>query len=274
MRSGLSEAVAGAWGDDAAAGIPAAWEGLPRGSVVLLRAGRALRDERWVARDDEGAPCSVEAIALAARAAVSLAHDLQGPLTAAIGNLELLNDDAAPDVARRLEHTAGVLRQLAAAQSLRARRLPMAIDRGPSPAGDALEAALAAVEGEFRRRRVPLASPRPTAGLALPASEDVAVAALAQLAENALFAAVLRGGAVSIALRESADAVELCVDDEGPGLTDEARARVGTEGWSTRGSARGYGLWALRAVAARVRGAVALAPREGRGLSARLGLRR
>lgn len=266
-------------GAHAAAAIPPAWAELPRGTVIPLIAQgengivapRLRREASWRAELD-GAR-SPDALSLGADSLCALAHDLQGPLTAASGMIELCAADASAST-ETLRRVVASLHQLAAAQSLRARRIPREVHAGPCLALDALEGPLQVLAGEFRRRRVALSAPPPHPTLSLPVSEDVAVCALLQLAENALAAAQVGGSGASVVIGDEGDACVIRVDDDGPGLTDAERAHAGAWAWSTRGAGRGYGLWILRTLAFRLGGAVALSPRAPRGTSARFGVRR
>lgn len=273
----------GAHAPAAAARIPAPWSELPRGAVIPLIARgegglvalRLIRDEAWRAVDDgpfdEGA-LSPGALALGANALCALAHDLQGPLTGASGMIELCAADAGAQ-ADALRRVVASLHHAAAMQSLRARRIPREVHEGPCLAPDALEGPLAVIAGEFRRRRVALEAPS-APSCSLPMSEDVAVCALLQLAENALAAALVGGTAVSIAVGDEGDACVIRVEDDGPGLPEGDRLRVASLGWTSRGGEHGYGLWVLRSLAHRLDGALSLSPRAPRGTCARFAVRR
>lgn len=70
---------------------------------------------------------------------------------------------------------------------------------------------------------------------------------IANLVRNAL-QATQEGQAVRIAVRLQADTVQVAVDDAGPGVPDDARARVFQEGYTTRSDGSGYGLAYVRRV--------------------------
>jgi signal transduction histidine kinase len=65
------------------------------------------------------------------------------------------------------------------------------------------------------------------------------------------------GQAVRITARRHADAVQIVVDDAGPGIAEDARERVFHEGYTTRSDGRGYGLaYVHRVVSEDLRGRV------------------
>jgi signal transduction histidine kinase len=255
--------------------IPASWDSLPRGALVLAHAPvagghvplRLCRAEVWRATLDESTDLSaaVRALETAGRAARRLAHDLQSPLGALLGALELRGTDG--DTAT-LE---APLRALAAAQSARAGRFPARVNRGPTE-GAVVEASLDALAAEFRRHGMRLACDAPPA--ILPMGEDVARSAAMQLVENALDAIKLGGTSAQLCFDDAPDATVIRVCDDGPGMRDAHRAAAGRRGWSPRGGDHGLGLWSLWVTTGALGGAVALAPREGGGTDARFALRR
>lgn len=267
----------------AAEPIPPSWTSLPRGAVIPLIAHgekglvalRLLRDDDWraalegpVSSDD----ATDDALRLAADALSALAHDLQGPLSVACGFVELALAEA-PGEADGLRRALSSLHHLAAMQSLRARRAPRDLGRGPTWARDALEGPLAVLAAEFRRRRVVLDVSAPP-DVSVPLSEDVAVCAMLHLTENALSAAQLGAPRAAIAFDDTDEAFSIRVEDEGPGLDAAARDAAGRRGWSTRGGTGGYGLWVLRTIAHRLGAALSLSPRTPRGTVARFAVRR
>lgn len=73
------------------------------------------------------------------------------------------------------------------------------------------------------------------------------VRSIVNLLRNAI-QATPDGHAIRITARRRADAVQIVVDDAGPGVADDARERVFQEGYTTRSEGSGYGLAYVRHV--------------------------
>jgi signal transduction histidine kinase len=109
---------------------------------------------------------------------------------------------------------------------------------------------------------------------------DCRPAALKRAVTNLVDNAVKYGKAARIALRETADAVEITIDDEGPGLPEEELARVFHPFYRVEGSRSrdtggvGLGLAIARSLVERHRGTLVLTNRETGGLRAQISLPR
>lgn len=251
--------------------VPEAWAALPEGTVVLSGAApsdtswiaRWTRDSRWRASLDppRDHPRDLAAIALAGEAARRLAHDLQTPLGAVAGRIELIEPPT-----EALDLCARRLFSLGALQAVRAQRFPRAME-ALTPHEGALPTLVDALQREFQRHGAALSSRLdPQADRC----GDATQSALLILVENAL-SAIQRGGReahATVSLRD--EAISLCVTDDGPGLDPSLRAVIGRRGSVRGGSYERLGLWTLAVIVTSLRGALALSPRAQGGLEARV----
>ncbi|MEZ4390487.1 MAG: hypothetical protein R3A48_05275 [Polyangiales bacterium] len=277
LTSALAAALGPVDGARARAQAPASWESLRPGALLLTtlvdgddaRTVRATFDDGWRVTLDPLTKLAQEraSLELAGELLRRLAHDLQAPLTAAAGSLEL----AAPGPDPELAGVASLLHHVGEMQSIRAERAPRPLD------GDAfeLEGAWRIAEGmrrEFQRHgaRFDLDAPY---DLDAPVSDSALRCALVVLGENAL-AAVKRGGTLArAAIRAEGSFVTLTVTDDGAGWPVQGRARLARLDHEPRGRRRPLGLWTLRVVTALHAGAVALTPNVDAGIEARVALR-
>ncbi len=95
--------------------------------------------------------------------------------------------------------------------------------------------------------------------------------AIANLLTNAADASN-QGIMLACQWHDDAIAIEVC--DEGPGLPDELRQRLGTPFVSTKSSGRGLGLFLSQAVIERLGGSLSLSDRQPHGVCARISLPR
>lgn len=275
LTQALVDALGPAVGARVAARLPDAWEALGPGALVLVASVaegasfgvRAVRGERWrVTRDPPSERARDRAaIELAGDASRLLAHDLQAPLGAALGRVELADLDH-PD----LREAASLLHDLGAVQSMRAERFPRVCDRLVDDPGG-LHRVAHALQHEFARHGFRWRFDHP-AGELEAAGGDALQSALVILAENAL-QALQRGGVEARASLESADGfMVLRVVDDGPGVDPAWLDSLGLATWRRSPHRASRGLWTLGVIAACLDGAVCLAPRASRGTDARVAL--
>ena len=88
--------------------------------------------------------------------------------------------------------------------------------------------------------------------------------ALANVIVNAL-QSTAAGGEVRLAVEETGDAVRCLVDDDGPGIPDDVRARLGQPFVTTRATGTGMGLAVVRRIMEASGGRVLAETREGGG---------
>ncbi len=258
-----------------AARVPAAWESLGPGALVLSTAVsggvavvvRAVRDDRWRVSLDPPSDHARDraSVELAGDASRRLVHDLQAPLGAALGRVELVDLDH-PD----LREAASLLHDLGAVQSMRAERFPRACDRLVDDPGG-LHRVEHALQREFARHGFSWRFDQPAGELAA-VGGDALQSALVIQAENAL-QALQRGGTEAHASLELSDTfLVLRVIDDGPGVEPAWLDSLGLATWRRSPHRASRGLWTLGVIAAALEGAVCLAPRASRGTDARVAL--
>ena len=187
------------------------------------------------------------------------AHELRSPLAAL--RLQAQSLQRAPDDATRAIATERLLAGIDRATRLVEQLLALARQEG---AGEGAELgsldltalarnALADAEPEAARHAIALTLDAPTAHVVLRADE----AALAVLLRNLLGNALRHtppGGQVRVGVREEASVIDLTVEDSGPGIAPDERARVLDRFYrvpGTPGHGSGLGLAIVRAIAER-----------------------
>lgn len=277
LTSALAAALGPLDGARARAQAPASWESLRPGALLLTtlidgddaRTVRATLDEGWRVSVDPVTRLAHEraSLELAGELLRRFAHDLQAPLTAAAGSVELAEVSPDPDLA----DAAALLQHLGAMQSVRAERAPGPLDGGDFELEGAYQIA-DVLRREFLRHgaRFELDA---AYDLDAPVSDAALRCALVVLAENALAAVKRGGGAARASIRAEGEFVSLAVTDDGAGWPADDRAHLARLGWGRAGRRRPLGLWTLRVVTASHAGAVALSPNAGPGLEARAAFR-
>ena len=187
------------------------------------------------------------------------AHELRSPLAAL--RLQAQSLQRAPDDATRAIATerllAGIDRATRLVEQLLALARQEAAGEGAELVSLDLTAlarnALADAEPEAARHAIALTLDAPTAHVVLRADE----AALAVLLRNLLGNALRHtppGGQVRVGVREEASVIDLTVEDSGPGIAPDERARVQDRFYrvpGTPGHGSGLGLAIVRAIAER-----------------------
>lgn len=187
------------------------------------------------------------------------AHELRSPLAAL--RLQAQSLQRAPDDATRAIATerllAGIDRATRLVEQLLALARQEAAGEGAELVSLDLTAlarnALADAEPEAARHAIALTLDAPTAHVVLRADE----AALAVLLRNLLGNALRHtppGGKVRVGVREEASVIDLTVEDSGPGIAPDERARVQDRFYrvpGTPGHGSGLGLAIVRAIAER-----------------------
>jgi signal transduction histidine kinase len=204
----------------------------------------------------------------------SMAHAINGPLAALIGNLELMMTSASSDL-----HAARALRLAYRIREVVERTLQLhrcgRIERRP----ERVEQILGDVRLELEQRAS-------AAGIALRLAVDPALprlevdrplvaVALVGLAENAL-EAMPRGGELTLRAEytEGGDAIAVTLADTGPGIPEELRERIFEPFFSTKSGGTGLGMPIAREVACAHGGRLEIGDRPGGGAEIRLVLPR
>ena len=187
------------------------------------------------------------------------AHELRSPLAAL--RLQAQSLQRAPDDATRAIATERLLAGIDRATRLVEQLLALARQEGAGEGAELVSLdltalarnALADAEPEAARHAIALTLDAPTAPVVLRADE----AALAVLLRNLLGNALRHtppGGQVRVGVREEASVIDLTVEDSGPGIAPDERARVLDRFYrvpGTPGHGSGLGLAIVRAIAER-----------------------
>ena len=187
------------------------------------------------------------------------AHELRSPLAAL--RLQAQSLQRAPDDATRAIATERLLAGIDRATRLVEQLLALARQEGAGEGAELVSLdltalarnALADAEPEAARHAIALTLDAPTAHVVLRADE----AALAVLLRNLLGNALRHtppGGQVRVGVREEASVIDLTVEDSGPGIAPDERARVVDRFYrvpGTPGHGSGLGLAIVRAIAER-----------------------
>ena len=187
------------------------------------------------------------------------AHELHSPLAAL--RLQAQSLQRAPDDATRAIATERLLAGIDRATRLVEQLLALARQEGAGEGAELVSLdltalarnALADAEPEAARHAIALTLDAPTAHVVLRADE----AALAVLLRNLLGNALRHtppGGQVRVGVREEASVIDLTVEDSGPGIAPDERARVQDRFYrvpGTPGHGSGLGLAIVRAIAER-----------------------
>ncbi len=263
------------------------WAELPWGrmlawalaSAVVLAAVRALLGQRVAARRAEELlrMGQVARLNQLGELAAGMAHELNQPLTALLANTQaaqrLLSDDEpdvdtarhamgqAVDQARRASAVVGRLRRVVERPDLSGQ-----VQRLALPA--AVHEALHLLEPELRRRSIAVQLDAP-ADIPAVLAEPVA---LQQILHNLVMNALQAMETIDpsqrrlrIAMAEQGTQVRLSVQDSGPGVPADARAKLFTPFYTTREGGLGLGLSLSESLAQAMGGELVLAPLHAAG---------
>jgi signal transduction histidine kinase len=193
-----------------------------------------------------------------------VAHELKNPLTPLMLALRQARQLAAHGEADALQESLGVISQEAERLDEMARSFSQL---GRLPEGPTSEIDLAEMLSELLKSDLP-----ETVSRTLRAEEAVPLvqghlAALTRVFRNLLGNAVealsvRRGGHVEVTVRRVADAVEVAIADNGPGVPDEDRARIWDPDYTTKKRGTGLGLALVRQTVRAHGGEVALKSSE------------
>ena len=173
-----------------------------------------------------------------------IAHEIKNPLTPIQMSVETLQraqkkgdqkmfDELFAESSRTILDEVARLKHIVAEFSSFA-RMP-APRLAPLDLGEAVESTLSLYAGSVERQLAP--------GLVVDADRDQMVQVLINLLENARDAVLGRAdGKVTVRTRAVDGGVELAVEDNGPGITEEARARLFTPYFTTKSKGTGLGL--------------------------------
>ena len=188
-----------------------------------------------------------------------LAHELHQPLTGIRTSAQLLLESHANDPAVR-SRAAAIVQQVQRIQLLveRARR------SGPPPPGtrgdvnQAVEMAWSLLERDAIRQGVALERNLASEVPAVKADQLALEQIFGNLLRNALEATAGKRGRIRVSTALVGGAVEAIVEDDGPGVPDDMRARLFKPFATGRSAGTGLGLYISRSLAAEAGGALEL----------------
>jgi signal transduction histidine kinase len=217
--------------------------------LVVAQTVRLFRREQAATESAERAVAAREQIL----AVVS--HDLNNPLSSILMKAALLErstpDDASGDRVRRatssIRHAANrmqyLIRNLLDAASLEAGRLVLELK--PCRLDDLFAETVDLFDAAAAQKSVDLRCHLPGETLAVLADRERILQVLSNLVGNAI-KFTPKGGAVSLRASATPDEVTFAVEDTGPGIPEEYRARVFERFWTTKqegGKGTGLGLF-------------------------------
>ena len=230
----------------------------------LVRTHRSLREERERRR-------AAERHALLGRMAASFAHEIRNPLSAIRLHVQLLDGagEAEAAVSRRLiEGEAERIGDLLDQWLLHARPAPPQLSevelRG------IVRQAVDLLEPQARHARVAIDAADIAAGAAVRIMADAP--RVRQVAANLLRNALQvtpAGGMVTVRVEDAGASAAVVVDDEGPGFSDSALARLGEPFYSEKEGGMGLGLAVSMEICHAHGGALTVRNLPGRGASVR-----
>lgn len=217
---------------------------------------------------------SQERLATIGKMAAHVTHEIRNPLSALALNLQLLEEDLPSDAAdarallQAIDAEIRRLRILSEQYLAVARQQPLQLE--PWDLEEAVDDAVEFLRPDLERRgvrvRVDHVHEDPAArGVPAMLDEPRLRQALFNLMRNAADA-MPEGGELRIATRSRPGrSLEVLVDDEGPGIDEDARSRLFEPFFTTKGHGTGLGLAITRQIVEAHGGTVECAPRSPRG---------
>lgn len=209
----------------------------------------------------------------------TLTHEMKSPLAALMGAAELLEEDMPPE--RRAQFLANIRSESARLTDLVQKMLELASLEKRDTTRDVEPVDAVALATEIRRSLAPVLEARKialevlsTGPATFPGERFLVRQALANLVQNAVEFSPA-GSTVRVIVAVASDAVEIAVEDSGPGIPDFALARVFERFYSlerpdTKRRSSGLGLAFVSEVAGLHRGTATLTNRAAGGACARM----
>ncbi len=225
-----------------------------------------------------------ERLATIGKMAAHITHEIRNPLSSIGLNLELLESELgearSPAEAPKNEEETRELLAAIKKETARLSRISeqyLSVARRPSPTlevdsvTDLARELLAFVKPELDQHGVTAELVAEDAPL-VPMDESQLRQALLNLVRNAR-EAMSSGGRIVVRVESAAGGgVDVCVDDDGPGIPEEARASIFDPFFTTKQRGTGLGLAVTREIVEAHRGIIVCEPREPRGTRFRIHL--
>ncbi len=239
------------------------------GLALVLLALYALWSLRRTARL-ERRQLELEHLARLGQMSAALAHEIRNPLGTIKGFAQLAAEKATPEAAALLAPVLDEIRRLE-------RLVSDLLLYGRPPQPNLRWVEWDRLAGEIERAAREAASGRPIrfvlagGGVRLKTDPDLLKAALLNLVRNAIEALEESGGEVRLEIAAPPrGAVVVAVEDDGPGLSEEARARLFEPFYTSKASGTGLGLAISKRLAEALGGELRILPAEPRGARAEL----
>jgi PAS domain S-box-containing protein len=202
---------------------------------------------------------AIERMGAARELAGSVAHAINNPLSALIGYAQMLLEEAqTPDerIERILQQAKRIRAVVEGTLELSRGEKP---DLTPEDPVEVLDEVKSELEVACRERAVSIELRPPSLPALVCADRTLLRTALVALTENAIEASP-HGGVVTLEMRihKKRNVLEFCIEDHGPGIPEDLRARVFEPFFTTKRRGTGLGLAIARAVVARHDGSLAL----------------
>ena len=241
------------------------------GLALVLLALYALWSLRRTAQLEKR-QLEMEQLARLGQMAATLAHEIRNPLATIKGFVQLAAEKAGPETAALLAPVPPEIERL---ERLVRDLLLYGRPVEPRPVWVSWDALAAELETNARQltgdRPIRLSVMR--SALQMKTDPDLLKAALLNLVRNAV-EAVGEGGEVRLAISPSRSGLTLTIEDDGPGLSEEARRRLFEPFYTTKAFGSGLGLATSRKLVETLGGQLRLLPRQPRGTRAEVVLPR
>jgi signal transduction histidine kinase len=184
-----------------------------------------------------------ERLALVGQMAAAVSHNLRNPLGAmkTVLQVQLENPDLPADVRHDCELVLGEIDRMGAKLTQLLHFAKPSVNGGRVSARAVAEQVAALFRQDAERRGVRLELEAPAADPSMQASEEALNEILSNLVVNAIEAQP-DGGRVRVKLASNGKHLEILVEDDGPGISPEARAKIFQPFFTTKASGTGLGL--------------------------------
>jgi signal transduction histidine kinase len=222
-----------------------------------------------------------ERLATIGKMAAHITHEIRNPLSSIGLNLELLEGEIVEAPPTEGTKEARELLTAIKKETTRLARISeqyLSVARRPSPTlevdsvADLARELVAFVKPELDQHHVTAELVADPEAPLVPMDESQLRQALLNLVRNAR-EAMPGGGRIKISVERAAGGgVDVCIDDEGPGIPEEARASIFDPFFTTKERGTGLGLAVTREIVESHRGVIVCEPREPRGTRFRIHL--